>query len=334
MNISFYDAPPKAQWLQDLGDAFNRPEDLLNYLELDIANFESDLTARKLFALRVPRPFAQKMKKGDSSDPLFLQAMSQYQEFAQIEGFSKDPLEEQHSPAPNILHKYQNRILFMIKNSCAINCRYCFRRHFPYQEIKSSKESWRKSLEYIRSTLDIEEVILSGGDPLMAKDDEISWLMDRLEQIEHLKTLRIHTRLPVVIPNRITPELTARLSQSQLNIVLVTHINHANEIDETFRQKMQMLKQANVMLLNQSVLLKNINDNAQTLKALSEKLFHCGIFPYYLHLLDKVEGAAHFYIPDQQALSIYRQLQKITSGYLVPKLAREIAFEPNKTLMG
>lgn len=334
MNISFYDAPTKAQWLQDLGDAFNHPEDLLNYLELDIANFEPDLTARKLFALRVPRPFAEKMKKGDSSDPLFLQAMSQYQEFAQIEGFSKDPLEEQHSPAPNILHKYQNRLLFMIKNSCAINCRYCFRRHFPYQEIKSNKESWQQSLEYIRSTLEIEEVILSGGDPLMAKDDEISWLMDRLEQIEHLKTLRIHTRLPVVIPNRITPELTARLSQSQLNIVLVTHINHANEIDETFRQKMQMLKQANVMLLNQSVLLKNINDNAQTLKALSEKLFHCGIFPYYLHLLDKVEGAAHFYIPDQQALSIYRQLQKITSGYLVPKLAREIAFEPNKTLMG
>ena len=334
MNISFYDAPTKAQWLQDLGDAFNHPEDLLNYLELDIANFEPDLTARKLFALRVPRPFAEKMKKGDSSDPLFLQAMSQYQEFAQIEGFSKDPLEEQHSPAPNILHKYQNRLLFMIKNSCAINCRYCFRRHFPYQEIKSNKESWRQSLEYIRSTLEIEEVILSGGDPLMAKDDEISWLMDRLEQIEHLNTLRIHTRLPVVIPNRITPELTARLSQSRLNIVLVTHINHANEIDETFRQKMQMLKQANVMLLNQSVLLKNVNDNAQTLKALSEKLFHYGIFPYYLHLLDKVEGAAHFYIPDQQALSIYRQLQKITSGYLVPKLAREIAFEPNKTLMG
>lgn len=334
MNISFYDAPTKAQWLQDLGEAFNHPEDLLNYLELDIANFEPDLSARKLFALRVPRPFAEKMKKGDSSDPLFLQAMSQYQEFAQIEGFSKDPLEEQHSPAPNILHKYQNRLLFMIKNSCAINCRYCFRRHFPYQEIKSNKESWRQSLEYIRSSPEIEEVILSGGDPLMAKDDEISWLMDRLEQIEHLKTLRIHTRLPVVIPNRITPELTARLSQSQLNIVLVTHINHANEIDETFRQKMQMLKQANVMLLNQSVLLKNINDNAQTLKALSEKLFHCGIFPYYLHLLDKVEGAAHFYIPDQQALSIYRQLQKITSGYLVPKLAREIAFEPNKTLMG
>ena len=334
MNISFYDAPTKAQWLQDLGDAFNHPEDLLNYLELDIANFEPDLTARKLFALRVPRPFAEKMKKGDSSDPLFLQAMSQYQEFAQIEGFSKDPLEEQHSPAPNILHKYQNRLLFMIKNSCAINCRYCFRRHFPYQEIKSNKESWRQSLEYIRSSPEIEEVILSGGDPLMAKDDEISWLMDRLEQIEHLKTLRIHTRLPVVIPNRITPELTARLSQSQLNIVLVTHINHANEIDETFRQKMQMLKQANVMLLNQSVLLKNINDNAQTLKALSEKLFHYGIFPYYLHLLDKVEGAAHFYIPDQQALFIYRQLQKITSGYLVPKLAREIAFEPNKTLMG
>ncbi|MDH2998623.1 EF-P beta-lysylation protein EpmB [Pasteurellaceae bacterium LFhippo2] len=332
MNISF--TPSKPQWLIDLAQAFNNPVDLLNYLELDPKEFEQDVLARKLFALRVPRPFAEKMQKKDKNDPLFLQSMSLSSEFLQADGFVKDPLEEQHSPAPNILHKYHNRLLFMVKNSCAINCRYCFRRHFPYDEVKSGKETWLQSLAYISEHIEVEEVILSGGDPLMAKDSEMDWLLAELEKITHVKTLRIHSRLPVVIPNRITDELCDRLSKSRLNVVLVTHINHVNEIDVFFAQKMQQLKQANVVLLNQSVLLKNINDNAETLKALSDKLFSYGILPYYLHLLDKVEGASHFYIDDVRAFEIYRELQRITSGYLVPKLAREIANEPNKTLMG
>ncbi|OOH91233.1 EF-P beta-lysylation protein EpmB [Pasteurellaceae bacterium 15-036681] len=332
MNISV--TPSKPQWLLDLAQAFNNPTDLLNYLELDLDEFEQDVLARKLFALRVPRPFAEKMQKKDKNDPLFLQAMSSADEFLQAEGFVKDPLEEQNSPAPNILHKYHNRLLFMVKNSCAINCRYCFRRHFPYDEVKNGKEVWSQSLDYISTHSELEEVILSGGDPLMAKDSEIDWILTRLEQIPHIQTLRIHSRLPVVIPNRITTEFCKRLSESRLNIVLVTHINHANEIDQVFAQKMQMLKQAGVVLLNQSVLLKNVNDDAQALKQLSDKLFQHGILPYYLHLLDKVEGASHFYIDDAQAFEIYTELQRITSGYLVPKLAREIAHEPNKTLMG
>lgn len=168
----------------------------------------------------------------------------------------------------------------------------------------------------------------------MAKDSELDWLLNEIEQIPHIKTLRIHSRLPVVIPNRITAELCDRLSQSRLNVVLVTHINHANEIDAQFAEKMARLKNAGVLLLNQSVMLKGINDNAQTLKALSDKLFEVGILPYYLHLFDKVSGASHFYIEDEQAVEIYRELQKITSGYLVPKLAREVAKEPNKTLKG
>ncbi len=266
--------------------------------------------------------------------PFFLQAVTLREEFAKVDGFVTDPLEEQHSPAPNILHKYHNRLLFMVKNSCAINCRYCFRPHFPYDEVKSGKATWQKSLDYIAVHHEVEEVILSGGDPLMAKDHEIDWIFTQLEQISHINTVRIHSRLPVVIPNRITDELCERLSQSRLNVVLVTHINHANEIDDIFAEKMHKLKQSNVVLLNQSVLLKGINDNAQTLKALSDKLFRYGILPYYLHLLDKVDGASHFYIEDHQAFEIYRELQRITSGYLVPKLAREIAKEPNKTLMG
>ena len=226
----------KAQWLTDLANAFNDPVALLEFLELDPADFSQDILARKLFALRVPKSFAEKMEKGNRYDPLFLQAMASADEFLQAEGFVKDPLEEQHSPAPNILHKYQNRLLFMIKNSCAINCRYCFRRHFPYDEVKSGKQIWQQGLDYIAAHKEIEEVIFSGGDPLMAKDAELHWLITQLEQIPHIQTLRIHSRLPVVIPNRITETLCQRLLQSRLHIVLVTHINHANEIDEIFAQ--------------------------------------------------------------------------------------------------
>ncbi|QLB19022.1 EF-P beta-lysylation protein EpmB [Mannheimia granulomatis] len=322
----------KPLWLTELAQAFNNPVDLLQFIKLNPADFEQDIVARKLFPLRVPRAFAEKIEKGNPNDPLFLQAMSSQAEFIESEGFVVDPLEEQESPAPNILHKYHNRLLFMVKNSCAINCRYCFRRHFPYDEVKSGKAVWAESLEYIAQHPELDEVIFSGGDPLMAKDQELDWLITHLEQVPHIKTLRIHSRLPVVIPNRITEEFCERLAKSRLNIVLVMHINHANEIDDIFATKMKMLKQAGVVLLNQSVMLKGVNDNAQTLKALSDKLFSYGILPYYLHLFDKVAGASHFYLVDEKAIEIYRELQKITSGYLVPKLAREIAKEPNKTL--
>lgn len=324
----------KPEWLIELAQAFNDPTALLEYLELNPQAFETAITARKLFALRVPRAFAAKMQKGDKNDPLFLQAMSAAAEFLQAEGFVKDPLEEQHSPASNILHKYHNRLLFMIKNSCAINCRYCFRRHFPYDDVKSGKAVWQQGLDYIAAHTELEEVIFSGGDPLMAKDSELDWLISALEQIPHIKTLRIHTRLPVVIPSRITEQLCDRLSKSRLKVVMVTHINHPNEVDEVLADKLNQLRQAKVVLLNQSVLLKGVNDNAQTLKVLSDKLFDSGVLPYYLHLLDRVEGASHFFIEDQQAAEIYKELQRISSGYLVPKLAREIAREPNKTLMG
>ncbi|AAP96217.1 EF-P beta-lysylation protein EpmB [[Haemophilus] ducreyi] len=323
----------QTDWLIDLAEAFKDPVELLHFLELDPGLFQADIQARRLFPLRVPRPFAVKMRKGDRYDPLFLQAMSLQDEFVQARGFSKDPLKEQYSPAPNILHKYQNRLLFMIKNSCAINCRYCFRRHFPYAEVKSGPLAWQQGLAYIADYKELEEVIFSGGDPMMAKDNELAWLLTQIEQIPHIKTLRIHTRLPVVIPNRINRQLCDRLSKSPLNIVVVTHINHANELDDILASKISLLKQANVTVLNQAVLLKGINDNAKTLKALNDKLFAAGILPYYLHLLDKVEGASHFFIDDQQALVIYKELQRISSGYLVPKLAREIAQQPNKTLI-
>ena len=319
-------------WTDYLASAISDPIKLLKALELPIEPYTNDIAARRLFALRVPLPFVDKMKKGDPKDPLFLQAMISQEEFISAPGFTKDPLEEQQPPVPNILHKYHNRLLFMIKNSCAINCRYCFRRHFPYAENKGNKENWQKALNYINEHHEIEEVIFSGGDPLMAKDKEMIYLVKALEKIPHVKRLRIHSRLPVVIPQRITDELCQLFKESHLQILLVNHINHPNEIDELLQQAMKKLKQAGVTLLNQSVLLKGINDNVETLKILSDRLFQTGILPYYLHLLDKVEGASHFYIDDQQALAIYKGLQAATSGYLVPKLAREIGGEPNKTL--
>lgn len=319
-------------WLDEIREAIKDPEELLHFLNLDLANFKKDLPARQLFPLFVPRAFAEKMQKGNPKDPLFLQVMANRQEFIEAEGFTKDPLDEQHPPVPNILHKYQNRLLFMIKNSCGVNCRYCFRRHFPYAENKGTKANWLKAIDYIREHTEIEEVVFSGGDPLMAKDEEWAFLINQLSQIPHLKRLRIHSRLPVVIPQRITNEFCQLLKQSRFQWLLVTHINHPNEIDEAFIHAMEKLKASNVTLLNQSVLLKGVNDEARILKALSEKLFEAHILPYYLHLLDKVAGANHFYISDAKALMIYRQLQAITSGYLVPKLAREIGGEKNKTL--
>ena len=206
-SISIHTAQTKPQWLIDLAEAFNDPVKLLTFLELNPADFEQAILARKLFPLRVPKSFAERMEKGNPQDPLFLQVMSAEQEFLQVAEFTRDPLEEQHSPAPNILHKYHNRLLFMLKNSCAVNCRYCFRRHFPYHEVKSSKQVWHESLVYIEQHTELEEVILSGGDPLMAKDEELDWLLTRLEAIPHIKTLRIHSRFHVVIPNRITETL-------------------------------------------------------------------------------------------------------------------------------
>lgn len=319
-------------WLEILAEAVSDPKELLQILNLPVEKFEKSIAARRLFPLRVPRPFIDKMEKGNPQDPLFLQVMSLEQEFLVAEGFSKDPLEEQETAAPNVLHKYHNRLLLMVKGGCAVNCRYCFRRHFPYEQNKGNKANWQQALDYIAQNPQIEEVILSGGDPLMAKDHELDWLIKRLENIPHLTRLRIHTRLPVVIPQRITDDFCRILADSRLQSVVVTHINHANEIDETLSAYVAKLKNAGVTLLNQSVLLKNINDDPQILKNLSEKLFQIGILPYYLHLLDKVEGAAHFYLSDESAVEIYRVLQSITSGYLVPKLAREIANQPNKTL--
>ncbi|OHU86219.1 MULTISPECIES: EF-P beta-lysylation protein EpmB [Pseudoalteromonas] len=320
-----------SNWQKELANVVTCPQTLLNMLGLESHFDTKDLEARRLFPVRVPLPFIKKMRYGDANDPLLLQVLPLHQEFLAKAGFNKDPLQEQQSAQPGLLHKYRSRILLMLKTGCAVNCRYCFRRHFPYQENQLNKRSLLEVVEYVKQHPQINEVILSGGDPLMAKDDAITWLLDQLEPLKQLKRLRIHSRLPVVLPSRITDTLCERLAASRLKVILVNHINHANEIDETFSQAMQMLKRANVTLLNQAVLLKGINDTSAAQIALSEALFEADILPYYLHLLDKVEGASHFDVQESHAKSIMAQMLEALPGFLVPKLVREIGGKTSKT---
>ncbi|WP_332403128.1 EF-P beta-lysylation protein EpmB [Vibrio metschnikovii] len=318
-------------WLQQLANGISDPEQLLTQLAIDPSPWQSGFKARALFAQRVPESFVERMEKGNPHDPLLRQVLPLSDEFIIHPGYSTDPLEEQNNSTPGLLHKYRNRCLLIVKGGCAINCRYCFRRHFPYQDNKGNKLVWQQSLDYIAQHRQLNEVILSGGDPLMAKDHELGWLIEQIAAIPHIKRLRIHSRLPVVIPARITDELVSLCAETRLQVILVTHINHANEINAELSQQLARLRAEKVTLLNQSVLLKGVNDSVPAQVALSEALFDAGILPYYLHVLDKVQGAAHFYVSDEQARTIIAGLIEQVSGYLVPKLTREIGGRPSKT---
>ncbi|WP_115720534.1 EF-P beta-lysylation protein EpmB [Gallaecimonas mangrovi] len=320
-------------WRDELKAAISDPKTLAENLALDPKNWSEGAGARRLFALRVPRPFLALMERGNIDDPLLRQVMTDSREFIETPGFSTDPLDEQDAAVPGLLHKYQSRVLFILKGGCAVNCRYCFRRHFPYSDNPGNKASWQGAIDYIASRPEIEEVILSGGDPLMAKDEELAWLFERLNAITHLKLLRIHSRLPVVIPSRIDQSFLDTLACSRLPVTLVLHINHGNEVSSDLAKACAALRAANVTLLNQSVLLKGVNDDADTLVTLSHRLFAAGILPYYLHQLDKVQGAAHFLVADERARVIMRQLNARLSGYLIPRLAREEPGKPGKTLL-
>ena len=331
-HIVTLNTPSREDWLTQLADVVTSPDELLQLLNVDAdANLLAGRDAKRLFALRVPRAFIARMEPGNPNDPLLRQVLTSQEEFIHAPGYSTDPLEEQHSVVPGLLHKYSNRALLLVKGGCAVNCRYCFRRHFPYAENQGTKRNWQKAMEYIASHPELDEIIFSGGDPLMAKDHELDWLLTQLESIPHIKRLRIHSRLPIVIPARITDTLVARISASSLQVLLVNHINHANEIDTAFRRAMKSLRMAGVTLHNQSVLLRGVNDDARTLADLSNALFDARVMPYYLHVLDRVQGAAHFMVSDEEARAIMRELLTLVSGYLVPKLAREIGGEPSKT---
>ncbi|WP_415225013.1 EF-P beta-lysylation protein EpmB [Psychromonas sp.] len=322
-----------ATWQKELANAAKNPLQLLKLLDISPESLPLSSLARKQFPMLVPLPFVKKMKKGDINDPLLKQVLPISDEEVESSGYSLDPLQEHNSALPGLLHKYKSRVLLILKSGCAVNCRYCFRRHFPYQDNNINKKQLQEIITYLQEHPEVNEVILSGGDPLMSKDDFLQYIINQLELLPQLTRLRIHSRLPVVIPARITEQLCAMLKQSRFKVVFVLHINHANEIDNPFTEAMSKLHQAGIQLLNQSVLLKGVNDNSQALIELSEALFSADILPYYLFLLDKVQGAQHFDIEEKTAQLLVKEMSEALPGYLLPKLSREIAGQKRKTII-
>lgn len=320
-------------WQKILANGFSSAKELLKYLNLS-PELGSHL-AENSFKTRVPLRFAAKMQAGNPSDPLLLQVLASAQELELNSAYHTDPLQEVTvNPVPGLLHKYANRVLLTLTGVCAINCRFCFRRHFPYTDNNPGQAGWQEAIAYIQKDPNITEVILSGGDPLLASDQILEPLLMALAAIEHVQIVRFHTRVPIVLPERIHPGFLNLLKHSRLRFVMVIHCNHPQELDTDVHAACQDLQKIGCVLLNQSVLLKGVNDHSDVLIALSYALFEFGVLPYYLHLLDPVQGTQHFDLLAEQAQMIYQKMQSHLPGYLVPKLVRERAGIPYKTIVG
>jgi EF-P beta-lysylation protein EpmB len=301
-------------------------------LELSPALLEPARLAARHFPLRVPHGYVARMERGNPEDPLLRQVLPLAAELEAVPGFVADPVGDlSASRGAGVLHKYHGRVLLITTGACAVNCRYCFRRHFPYAEANASAEQWQPALRYITRRPEIEEVILSGGDPLILTDRRLAQLAAQLADIPHIRRLRVHSRLPVVLPARITDEMLDWFAGSRLQPVMVLHINHANELDETVANAVKHLRAAGATVLNQTVLLRGVNDEATTLTTFDRRLFDNGVLPYYLHLLDPVAGASHFEIPQTRARELHRQMAARLPGYLVPRLVQEIEGAPGKS---
>jgi EF-P beta-lysylation protein EpmB len=312
-------------WQRDLAAAITDPRELLATLELPLELLPQAQQAAVLFALRVPRSFVRRMRRGDVADPLLLQVLPLSEELAATPGYVADPLQEADAiRAAGLLHKYQGRALLIATGACAVHCRYCFRREFPYAEQHSAKGRWREAIQHVATDVSIEELILSGGDPLSLSDTRLQEITDSLQGIAHLRRLRIHTRQPIVLPSRVDDSLLRWLAGLRWPVVIVLHVNHANEIDDEVVRALAALRNAGATLLNQSVLLRGVNDNVVALEALSKRLFDCGVLPYYLHLTDAVRGTAHFAVSDAQGQVLLNQLAARLPGYLLPRLVREM----------
>lgn len=320
-------------WQQLLSGSITSPDALLQRLGLDPVEWrEGAELGHQLFSIRVPEPYARRMEPGNPQDPLLRQVLPTTEEGRSLPGYVTDPLEEAGSvTTTGLIRKYKSRALLMVTGQCAINCRYCFRRHFPYDEHRLTSDQRNRILDTLADDPDINEVILSGGDPLVASDKLLSFWVKAIADIPRIRRLRIHTRLPVVIPQRITQGLLETLSNSRLQCVMVLHINHPNELDEHVKAAMARLREAGVTLLNQSVILQGVNDSSDTLAALSERLFECHIMPYYLHAFDPVAGAHHYAVSDDRARGIVKELLARLPGFLVPRLVRELPDKPGKT---
>lgn len=283
------------------------------------------------FAFKAPQHFIKQIERANPNDPLLQQILPVIEEKSSPVSYQKDPVGDLHkNPAPSLIQKYQGRVLLIASPKCDIHCRYCFRRHFPYEE-QSNQRVWQQALECIREDHSLHEVILSGGDPMSLSENVLTSLSQKIEEIPHINTLRIHSRTPVVSPQTAAQKQWLDWAkQSAMQIVLVVHCNHPNELTKESRKLFHLYRDAGIHLLNQTVLLKNINDNIEVLNNLSHQLFQQGILPYYLHQLDKVQGAAHFEVSNKVALQLHKQLQTLLPGYLVPKIVQEIAGAPFK----
>ncbi len=321
-----------SQWQKELAEAIADPAELLAELGLDPALAEPARRAGAGFGLRVPRGFVARMRPGDPADPLLRQVLPLDAELRAVPGFDRDPVGDMASRAgPGVLHKYHGRALLVATGACAVHCRYCFRRHFPYARENPRASDWSPALEVIRGDSSIHEVILSGGDPLSLSDRRLATLAAGIEGIPHVRRLRIHTRQPVVLPSRVDDALIGWLGRTRLRKIIVIHANHARELDANVATALARLAGAGALLLNQSVLLRGVNDTENALADLSERLFEIGVVPYYLHQLDRVAGAAHFAVPDPEAIALAKSLAARLPGYLVPRLVREEPGQANKT---
>lgn len=314
------------RWQAEMARAITQPAELLRVLALDPALLPAAERAAERFPLRVPRGFVARMRRGDPDDPLLRQVLPLAAELDDADGFGSDPVGDLAArAAPGLLHKYAGRALLVVTAACGVHCRYCFRRDYPYADSGARAGDWRAALEHITADTSIREIILSGGDPLALANPRLRALIEQLDDITHLQRLRIHSRQPVVLPERIDDELLEIIAGSRLQQVMVLHVNHANEIDAALGDACRRLRQTGITLLNQAVLLAGVNDSVKTQSQLCERLFAVGVLPYYLHLLDRVQGAAHYEVPTERALTIMELLRAELPGFLVPRLVREEA---------
>lgn len=321
-------------WNRSLAKAVRDPVELMRLLDLTHLSDRFSDQAASEFPLLVPHSFLQRMQRGNPADPLLRQVLPLDDEMQPTPGFVVDAVADaSFRTAPGLLHKYQGRALMIAAGSCAVNCRYCFRRHYPYGDEPRRLDDWEPALEQLQNDTSISELLLSGGDPLMLTDHRLADLMERLESIPHLKRLRVHTRLPIVLPDRVTETLCSLLTGSRLTPIVVVHSNHAAEVVAECAEALRQLVRSGITVLNQAVLLKGVNDSVDALAELSESLINLGVMPYYLHQLDRVVGTAHFEVNPETGRQLVSQLRARLPGYAVPRYVQEVPGEAHKTLI-
>jgi EF-P beta-lysylation protein EpmB len=330
----------QATWQRELSQAIRSVSELFTYLGLDpsspgqVLSTSGARNSESSFPLLVPRSFADRMTPGDIADPLLRQVLPTDNESVPVEGFTADAVGDANARrAPGLLQKYAGRVLLITTGACAIHCRYCFRREYPYAAEPRRRDDWTPALNEIAGDPSIQEIILSGGDPLILSDERLAWLAQQIDRIPHVERLRIHTRLPIVLPSRVTTELLELLTSLRLQSVVVVHANHPREVVAECAVALRRMVRAGLPVLNQTVLLRGINDSVEALEALCRSLVNLGVLPYYLHQLDRVTGTAHFDVPRERGRHLIEQLSSRLPGYAVPKYVEEIPGRPGKSLI-